>query len=375
VWNALSTHTLETDVTVTVRAAAGGESQAHFQIAPVAASGSIVFWAANPAASDDREVVDRSTATELRGFSLGDESTTPVLKVAQVQQPSTLENGVGRHVVCMGCHAATPDSSYIAFVDDWPWNLVVAGVKPGVVGNQLNGLTPGGLAALNLPWGGMMAFSARLAARPAHGRRPVGLVDYDAWQNSAKPAKLFWYNLDAPAPATVGMPMPGAVRRGGARVTARRRRRRPGATTARRSSTPRRWAEPTRWRPARRILQRAVRRRRGRPATPLAGASEPRGGVLPGVRARRSPHRLQPHPRGREHVRQPADRLSSGKAAPHAAAANDRPRAQARRARRQRLGPLAVVQNDGGKRYYWLLSRIVGRRPPPYRIATTTTGP
>jgi hypothetical protein len=151
-------------------------------------------------------------ATELRGFSLGDESTTPVLKVAQVQQPSTLENGVARHVVCMGCHVATPDSSYIAFVDDWPWNLVVAGVKPGVVGNQLNGLTPGGLTALNMPWGGMMAFS-----KPAWapGRRMVvvssSLVDYTMpWQtNSAKPAKLFWYNLDAPAPATANMPMPG----------------------------------------------------------------------------------------------------------------------------------------------------------------------
>jgi hypothetical protein len=212
IWSALSAHTVENDVTVTVRAAAGGESQARFQIAPVAASGSIVFWAANPAASDDREVVDRTTATELRGFSLGDESTTPVLKVAEVKQPSTLENGVGRHVACMGCHVATPDSSYIAFVDDWPWNLVVAGVKPGVVGNQLDGMTSGGLAALNLPWGGMMAFS-KPAWQP--GKRMVvvssSLVDYTMpWQtNSAKPAKLFWYNLDAPAPATANMPTPG----------------------------------------------------------------------------------------------------------------------------------------------------------------------
>jgi hypothetical protein len=212
IWAALSAHTTEKDITVTVRAAGAGESGAKFQIAPVAATGSIVFWAANPAASDDREVVDRKTATELRGFGVGDEGTAAVLKVPQVQQPSAEENGIPRPVGCMGCHVATPDTSYIAFVDDWPWNLVVAGVKPGRTGMRLPGLTDGGLAALNMPWGGMMAFSKAVWAP---GRRMVvlasSLADYTMpWVTaSSKPAKLTWYNLDAAAPAMPGMVMPG----------------------------------------------------------------------------------------------------------------------------------------------------------------------
>ena len=211
IWGSLSAHSAEEDITVTVRAAGAGESAAKFQIAPVAATGSIVFWAADPKANDDRYTVDRSASTELRGFAVGDESTVPVLEVAQVQQPSTLEDGTARHVACMGCHAATPDPDYIAFVDDWPWNLVVAGVKTGAVGTQLPGLTAGGLAALNLPWGGMMAFS-----KPAWapGRRLVvlasSLVDYTMpWvTDTAKPGKLTWYNLDAPPGPMPKMVMP-----------------------------------------------------------------------------------------------------------------------------------------------------------------------
>src|SRR5882724_7815956 len=211
IWGSLSGHSTEQDITVTVRAAAAGESGAKFQIAPVAATGSIVFWAADPKANDDRYVVDRSSSTELRGFAVGDESTVPVLAVAQVQQPSTLEDGTPRHVTCMGCHAATPDADYIAFVDDWPWNLVVAGVKPGATGRRLPGLTDGGLAALNMPWGGMMAFS-KAAWAPGHRMVVLAssLVDYQKpWEtDNAKPAKLTWYNLDAPAPAVPGMVMP-----------------------------------------------------------------------------------------------------------------------------------------------------------------------
>ena len=213
IWAALSSHSTERDIAVTVRAAGAGESSAKFQIAPVAAAGSIVFWAANPAASDDREVIaDPKSTTELRGFGVGDEGTASVLKVAQVEQPSAEENGTARPVTCMGCHVATPDTAYIAFVDNWPWNLAVAGVKPGRTGMRLPGLTDGGLAALNIPWGGMMAFSKAVWAP---GRRMVvlasSLIDYTKpWMTaSAAPAKLTWYNLDAPAPMMAGMVMPG----------------------------------------------------------------------------------------------------------------------------------------------------------------------
>jgi hypothetical protein len=215
IWIKLSDHVIEKDVSVTVRAAAGGEATVKFQIAPVTATGSIVFWAVKP-----QEVGRGLTsptdvyASELLGFSVGDESTIPVLQSRQVKQTSADEGGIKRPVRCIGCHAAlpAPDDGFVAFVDDWPWNLAVAGVKPGIVGATLPALTEGGLKALNLPWGGMMAFS-RPHWNP--GKRLVvlasSLSDYTMpWTTDArKPAKLVWYNLDAPPPDATGLATPG----------------------------------------------------------------------------------------------------------------------------------------------------------------------
>jgi len=213
IWLGLSGHVVEQDVTVTVRAASGGESSVKFQVAPVSATGSMVFWAVKPDQVGAQIGTNDVYASELRGFAVGDESTVSVLQSRQVKQISAQENGTKRPVRCIGCHAATPDQGYIAFVDDWPWNLAIAGVKPGIVGDPLPGLTPGGLSALNMPWGGMMSFSK---AQWAPGRRMVvvasSLQNYLApWTTNSKfPAKLVWYNLDAP-PSTdpMGFATPG----------------------------------------------------------------------------------------------------------------------------------------------------------------------
>lgn len=203
IWRALGGNVVEQDITVTVRAAAGGESAVKFQIAPVNASGSLVFWAAKPDSVGKPETMAADDDTELRGFSVGDETTVSVLRISQVAQPSSNESGTRRKVTCIGCHVATPDPGFVAFVDNWPWNLAIGGVRSGSAGSQLPGLTPGGLAALNLPWGGMMAFS-----KPhwAPGRRLVmlasSLQDYlrPYTTDNARPGKLVWYNLDSPAP-------------------------------------------------------------------------------------------------------------------------------------------------------------------------------
>jgi hypothetical protein len=214
IWMALASHVTEQDVTVTVRAATGGESTVKFQIAPVTATGSMVFWAVKP------EEVGRGLtsqtdvyASELRGFSVGDESTVSVLQPKQVKQTSSDEAGIKRGVRCIGCHAAVPapDDGFVAFVDDWPWNLAVAGVKPGIVGNTLPGLANGGLQLLNMPWGGMMSFSKQFWMP---GKRLVvlasSLQDYTRpWSTDArKVAKMLWYNLDAP-PSDMPYPVPG----------------------------------------------------------------------------------------------------------------------------------------------------------------------
>jgi hypothetical protein len=212
IWEKLSTHVIERDIEITVRAAGGGESTVTFQVAAVSASGSMVFWAVKP---DEvgRGLVGPNDAysSELRGFAIGDETTVSVLKTTQVLQQSADEAGTKRKVRCIGCHAAppAPDNGFIAFVDDWPWNLAIAGVKPGTTGQTLPNMSTGGQAALNMPWGGMMAFS-KPHWQP--GKRIVvlasSLQDYmRPWSTDARMrAKLVWYNMDAAAPE----PIPGA---------------------------------------------------------------------------------------------------------------------------------------------------------------------
>jgi hypothetical protein len=103
----------------------------------------------------------------------------------------------------MGCHAATPDPGFVAFVDNWPWNSVISGVKKENVGARLPDLTDGGLAALNKPWAGAPTFSG--AFWQPGNRRMVTTSsqqkEMEPWSTDNKqPAKLVWYNLDAPTP-------------------------------------------------------------------------------------------------------------------------------------------------------------------------------
>jgi hypothetical protein len=72
-------------------------SNGNIEIAPVDAAGSIVYWTT-------------SGNTELKGFRVGDETVEPVLTPAQAsaQEP---DGGVA----CVGCHASTPDGTYVAF--------------------------------------------------------------------------------------------------------------------------------------------------------------------------------------------------------------------------------------------------------------------
>jgi len=204
VWRNLAAHAPGGKVTVTVRLASGGISKSSFQIATVDASGAMVFWAAKPAEVGKKpEDLTAVNDSELRGFKVGDESTVSTLKIPQITQPSREQSGNPRTVRCIGCHVATPDGQYVAFTDHWPWNSVIAGVKPGVVGQPLPEASSGGISALNRPWGGMMAFSAR---HWAAGDRVMvvssSLQDpMVPWStDNQKKAELMWYNLEAPAP-------------------------------------------------------------------------------------------------------------------------------------------------------------------------------
>jgi len=204
IWTGLSQHVHEQDISVTVRAAGGGATTAKFQIASASAAGSIVYWAADPTAVGNQNVTTvQDTTSFLRGFTVGEEGVADTLKFSQVQQPSRDQSAAKRTPTCIGCHSATPDSGFVAFVDNWPWNSVIAGVKPGIVGNQLPNLSVGGLADLNKPWTGAATFSS--AAWQDGNRMMVttssGTNEQQPWSTDNKqPAKLVWYNLDSDTP-------------------------------------------------------------------------------------------------------------------------------------------------------------------------------
>ncbi|HEY6940798.1 hypothetical protein [Dokdonella sp.] len=101
IWSALSQHTVDRAITLTVRGAtyAGGSltsgpeagSSGAVRIAPVAAQGAIVYWTS--AGAD----------TLLRGFRIGDETLKDIVRPADA--------GAG----CVGCHTATPDGTWVGF--------------------------------------------------------------------------------------------------------------------------------------------------------------------------------------------------------------------------------------------------------------------
>jgi hypothetical protein len=100
-WNLLTGVSIGTPIHVTVRSAVvtgtqltGGPwigSEGDIQIAPVSATGTIVYWTT-------------SGGTVLKGFKMGDTTVQSVLTPAQ-------EPGSG----CVGCHTSTPDGQYVAF--------------------------------------------------------------------------------------------------------------------------------------------------------------------------------------------------------------------------------------------------------------------
>jgi hypothetical protein len=204
IWDGLRVHVHESDISVTVRAAGGGATTVKFQIASASAAGSIVFWAADPSAVGNQNVDKQDDATSiLRGFTVGEEGLTTALLLSEVQQPSRAQSANVRQPTCSGCHSATPDSGFVAFVDNWPWDSVIAGVTKDKVGARLSSLSVGGLAALNKPWAGPATFSTQYwqTDKRMMVTTSAESSEITPWStDSSTPAKLVWYNLDSPAP-------------------------------------------------------------------------------------------------------------------------------------------------------------------------------
>ncbi len=220
IWTNLASHVQDSDITVTVCGASGGQSTSKITIAPVPASGSMVFWAANPMFADIDEhacqtslTADCKSAAELLGFSVGDEKTEPVLTIGQVLQPSRLDSGNPAPVTCIGCHSATPDKGFVTFADSYPWRTATASVQGPTAtspsGAPLPMVSSSGLAALQQPGWGPFSFSLNTGTNPfwQPGKRigvgSLGLKNplvpqYDNSPDQNDSPNLAWFNLEAP---------------------------------------------------------------------------------------------------------------------------------------------------------------------------------
>jgi hypothetical protein len=153
-----------------------------FNVAPVVATGSLVFWTVNSA-----QVTP--TSSQLFGFKVGDEGVQQALTLSQVKwagQPgedgaelrgiyAPLAGFTDGQTQCMGCHAGTPDGSAVVFTDNWSWvkgaallpgpGSAVAGAIPTTF-NAVGVTTPatitfgvGAQAMFKTPWWGTQTMS------------------------------------------------------------------------------------------------------------------------------------------------------------------------------------------------------------------------
>lgn len=195
-WDKLRSSTWDEDITVTVRgvnrddpASTPTGTSGKFRIAPAAASGAMIYWAA---------VGEYSGMSWLEGFNPGDETVAKVLDVSQVQLQISRDQGgqlqtMGRApgaVQCIGCHVAVPDGNSVAFTDFWPWSGVVASVQPGHTGEVPSWLTGGGAQAFSQPWLGITTFSKTVWSRNEF----VAISSYGCSpQSSATNGNQPWY--------------------------------------------------------------------------------------------------------------------------------------------------------------------------------------
>ncbi len=214
VWTALANNVHMQPITVTIRglntAAPGVPSgtKGTFQIAPVYAGGTMVYWASTSSAvSPD--------SSKLVGFRVGDESVIDALTIKQVQRqvinvdgsalrvspdPGAIKDPAGA-VQCIGCHTSTPDGKSVGFTDLWPWNGVIASIEGATVGQQPSYITPGAATLINQPWLGMLTFSKAHWADGKHLAVSMytdrtSTVGFSLPPAATKPTVLAWFNLD-----------------------------------------------------------------------------------------------------------------------------------------------------------------------------------
>jgi hypothetical protein len=225
VWMNLARHVVEEDISVTVQPQSGGATTIKFQVAPVGAAGSMVFWAADPSqVGKTTDTLAQSAIVNdsvLKGFTVGDESTVDTLTILDVQQQVGTQGGMTQGSHCIGCHVGTPDGNFVGFVDSWPWSAVIAGVKPDPVTMKTGAAMTspnyaGGSCTswnscttprtfIQFPWAGPMAFSKshwtngdHIAVLTSQMQNITMPWSTDNWQ----PGKLAWIDLEQASATT-----------------------------------------------------------------------------------------------------------------------------------------------------------------------------
>jgi len=174
-----------------------------FHVAPVVATGSMVFWTVNSSAVTP-------DSSKLLGFAVGDEGVAETVTLQNTQWSGQIsENGAvlrGRYdmpplpgfvngqVRCIGCHVSTPDGSAVMFTDDWPWSKAVASVAAGSVGQVPTYVSPGARALLKLPWLGTQTMSK---GHWAAGDR-ILVTSYGVRTLKGAPRNKAWFGPDYP---------------------------------------------------------------------------------------------------------------------------------------------------------------------------------
>jgi len=150
-WNALRADSPTEPMTLTVTGGVyngttltgeAASSPYSMSIAPVQATGAIVYWTT-------------SGGTALKGFSIGDESVVPVLLPDQVAESTT---------TCIGCHTAAPGGAYVSLTlndssGGYPNALALIQPDAGTIGSVPPYLGAGGTAALARDDLGISTFS------------------------------------------------------------------------------------------------------------------------------------------------------------------------------------------------------------------------
>lgn len=177
-----------------------------FNIAPVVATGAMVFWTVNSS-----EVT--ADSSKLLGFAVGDEGVADALTLPDVKWQGEMgEDGsvlrgyydetplkgfsLGQ-VRCIGCHSSLPDGTGVIFTDDWPWSKVAASLTADSRGAIPTVIGAGAQAIMKMPWWGTQTMSPGHWAAGDH----TLVTTYGSTFNDGTARTKPWQSMPAGTPA------------------------------------------------------------------------------------------------------------------------------------------------------------------------------